>query len=647
MKNYWNLKLSRAIVASIAAICPIFSSAQFSPPEEKFPAGETFLYPINPGLPGSLAGTMGELRNTHFHSGLDIRTNNVIGLPVLASKSGYISRVSVGPVGYGNVVYIKHPDGYTTIYAHLDKFVGDLAEYVLKEHYRKRSANINLYFKPGQFPVQRGDTIALSGNSGSSGGPHLHFDIRDKNNFALNPLLVESFPEITDDLPPAVEKIALRTLDINSRINDRFGRFEFYAKKVGDNYVFDVPILAIGNIGVEVLAKDKLAPNSRFYGGVNYIEMRVDSQLIFNQSIDKINVSKGRDILTVMDFKVLRSDGKRFYKLFLDDGNGLNFYDKSPGDGKINVKDGDDTDVDITLKDSYGNSSKMYFRLRPSPRTKEATLLEPLKKDLEYDIQENVLMITSKPCEADSNLAVAYFRDGKRIIAPDYSNVNRAVYLLDLRNEIPDSVVFCSGSVVPKIVASVPSAGQYHYYSDLMDVEFPLNSLYDTVYLNADHRIFPDSSEVFTLGSPYIPLNKTIKVTIRPMKNIKWHDAMGVYRIEEKGYSYLGGKWENGAVHFSTREFGEVTLLEDKTPPTIKPVVVNHYVARFKIKDDLSGISSYRATIDGQWLLMYHDSKTNTIWSERLNKDVLMKGEFKLVVVDEAGNRSVYTNQLQ
>ena len=647
MKNYWNLKLSRAIVAFVATVCPFFSSAQFSPPEEKFPAEETFLYPINPGLPGSLAGTMGELRSTHFHSGLDIRTNNVIGLPVLASKSGYISRISVGPTGYGNVIYITHPDGYTTIYAHLDKFKGDLAEYVLNEHYRRRAPNINLYFKPNQFPVQRGDTIALSGNSGSSGGPHLHFDIRDKNNFALNPLLVESFPEIKDELPPAVEKIALRTLDINSRINDRFGRFEFYAKRVGNNFVFDVPILAKGTIGVEILAKDKLAPNSRFYGGVNYIQVRVDSQLVFNQSIDKLNVAKGRHILTLMDFKTLRNNGNRFYKLFLEDGNGLNFYDKSPGDGKIKVAAGDDKDVEVTMKDSFGNASKLSFRLRPSPITKEVALLEPMKSDIEHDIHENILMISTRACSADSNRAVVYTGDHKRIIEPDYANVNRAIYLLDLRKEIPDSVVICNRSVVPKIVATVPSEGQYQYYSDIMDVQFPVNAVYDTVYLNAAHRIFPDSSEVFTLGSPYIPLNKTIKVTIRPMKNIKWTESMGVYRIEGKGYSHLGGSWENGAIHFATREFGEFTILKDVNPPVIKPVTVNNYTARLKISDDLSGISKYWATVDGQWLLMYHDPKTATIWSERLNKDELMKGEFKLVVVDNAGNRAVYTTNLK
>ncbi len=121
---------------------------------------------------------------------------------------------------------------------------------------------------------------------------------------------------------------------------------------------------------------------------------------------------------------------------------------------------------------------------------------------------------------------------------------------------------------------------------------------------------------------------------------------MGVYRIQGKGYTHLGGKWENGAVHFSTREFGDFTILQDLTPPTIKPVVVNNHVARFKINDDLSGIYSYRATVNDQWLLMYYDSKSSTIWSERLSKDELLNGELKLVVIDQAGNRAVYTQKL-
>jgi hypothetical protein len=255
--------------------------------------------------------------------------------------------------------------------------------------------------------------------------------------------------------------------------------------------------------------------------------------------------------------------------------------------------------------------------------------------------------VSAQPCDSDTNRAKIYTASRSYVVESDYANKNRAVYLVDLRKEIPDSVVMCSGSVIPKIVASVPSGGQYQYYSDRMDVQFPANAVYDTVYLNTDYRIYPDSSEVFTLGSPEVPLNKTIKVTVRPSRKINWEGPMGIYRVAGKGYTYLGGKWENGAIHFSTQEFGDFTILQDVTPPTIRPVIVNNYVARFKIRDELSGISSYRANLDGQWLLMHYDSKTATIWSERLNKDELMQGKLELVVIDEAGNRAVYTHQLQ
>ncbi len=220
----------------------------------------------------------------------------MIGMPVRASKSGYISRVTSSGVGYGNVIYIKHPDGNTTLYAHLDQFKGPVAKHILEEQYRLKSGEIDLYFEPGQFTVSRGDTIGLSGNSGSSGGPHLHYDIRDANNNALDPIKVAGFTELVDKYPPAAEKIALRTLDINSRINNKFGRFEFYAQRVGNNFVIANPIYASGNIGVEIIAKDKLAQQSQFYGGVNYLEMKLDSQLIFKQAIEKVPIAETRYI---------------------------------------------------------------------------------------------------------------------------------------------------------------------------------------------------------------------------------------------------------------------------------------------------------------------------------------------------------------
>src|SRR5690606_41922744 len=132
IETFWNLKLSE-VVFFFLVLTPALTQAQFSKPEETFPEEETYLYPIYPGQPGSLAGTMGELRSTHFHSGIDIRTNNMIGMPVRASKSGYISRVTSSGVGYRNVIYIKHPDGNTTLYVHLDQFKGPVAKHIHEE----------------------------------------------------------------------------------------------------------------------------------------------------------------------------------------------------------------------------------------------------------------------------------------------------------------------------------------------------------------------------------------------------------------------------------------------------------------------------------------------------------------------------------
>jgi hypothetical protein len=642
MRNYWSSRLSE-IVAVLIAMSPVFSYGQFSPPEEKFPKGETYLYPVKPGQPGSLAGTMGELRSTHFHSGIDIRTDNKIGYSVLASKSGYISRVTVSPGGYGNVIYITHPDdGNTTLYAHLDKFKGKVARFVLEEQYRQKSNAIDLFFKEGEFTVKRGDTIALSGNSGSSGGPHLHFDIRDPDNYALNPLQVTGFPEIVDDQAPTIEKIALKTLDINSRINDKFGRFEFYAQRVGNNYIFSSPILAAGNIGVEILAKDKLAAKSPFYGGVNYIEMAVNDKTIFNQSIDKINIAETRGIYTLMDFKTMRVTGNRFYKLYIDDGNDLDFYEKSPSQGKITVKGSSDTNVKVTLKDTYGNASNVSFSLKPSPVSNEVKLLQPMKTDLEYDLVDNTIMISTRPC-IDTSIAMVYFRSGKKETAPAYFNPGRAVYLLDLRKGIPDSIFVCGQSVIPNIKAVIPPGPAYNYYSDRLDIEFPEGAVYDTVYMTTFHTTTSDTIEVFNIGTRTIPLNKAIQVTFRPFHNIEWDKTYAVYRVAGKGYSYLGGGWENGGVHFATREFGDFVILRDLIAPTIKPIAVNNYVARFKIRDNLSGIDKIEAQINGTWLLMHFDPKTAVIWSEQLDKSKPLKGEFKLLITDNAGNETTFT----
>jgi Peptidase family M23 len=644
MKSCWNLKLSK-VITCISLLIAHTASGQFSETDSAASATpreqERYIFPIRPGSTGSLAGTMGELRSTHFHSGIDIRTNNEIGWPVLAAKSGYISRAGVSPVGYGNVLYVTHPDGNTTVYGHLDKFKGAVGDYVLKERYRRKQSSIDLEFSASIFPVKQGDTIAYAGNTGSSGGPHLHFNIQ-RNEIALDPLNFD-FAEIRDASPPVVQKIALKTLDIDSRINDRFGRFEFYASRVGSNYAINSPILASGTIGIEVLGFDRV-DNPRYRCGINYIEVYLDSVRIFSQKIEELDLKEPRAIYSLIDYKAHRSYGNRFYKLYIDDGNTLGFYTNSPGNGQIIVDSTKTSTIRIVLKDIYGNASQINLRLKPVPVVKEVKLLEPATIPAAYDIQENTLSIITKTCP---NTPARYYVNGTETERqPDYFNAGKSVYLFDLRKHIPDSVTVCAQTLIPNIKATVPSGVDFKYYSERIDIQLPKGSLFDTLYLNANHQVRADSSEVFTVGNPFMPLNRSITVSLKPVAKYSADKRIGVYRIIGKGYSYEGGKWLNGSISFTTREFGNFAILEDNLPPTIQVIYINNQAARFKIKDALSGINSFEATLNGKWILMNYDAKSNAIMSEKLNKHELLKGDFILTVTDNAGNKKTLKHRI-
>jgi hypothetical protein len=607
-------------------------SAQLSEPEIGLVKNEKYIYPVYPGQPGSLAGNMGELRATHFHSGIDVRTNNQIGHPVVASKSGYISRICMSPSGYGNVIFIKHPDGNTTLYAHLDHFESKLAEFVLKEQYLRKTFDIDLYPDENQFVVKQGDLIGISGNTGSSGGPHLHFDIRDSNMHALNPLKF-GFNEIVDVTPPSVEKIAFIPLEINSRVDDRFGRQEFYAYKTGNNYSISTPIMATGMIGIEILAKDRFIPKGQFYGGVNYIEMRVDGKLVFKQDIDKINTEETRGIYTLMNYKTLKTKGSRFYKLYIDDGNVLPFYGASPTGGKLNIKGTQEYKVDVLLKDTHGNTSTANFRIKPSPALKEVKTLPAFNFDPYYEIEENIMMITARPWMEGSNKATIYMKDSVVQVEPAYLNSKRTVYLIDLRKQLPDSMVVAGKTLVTDFKTTIPPSTEYKYYSDKVDIEFPANSLYDTLYLNVSFQ-----DDIFTIGDRTIPLNQNIKVSFSPVKDYGEDKRTAVYRVTGKNYTYLGGEKTNGRIKFQTRELGNFAMMTDSIPPVVYPLSINNNTVRFKIKDALSGIATYTATINGNWLLMHYDAKTGTIWSEKQVKTEPLSGELVLEVADNAGN---------
>jgi len=602
---------------------------------------EGYLFPINPGQQNYLAGTLGELRSTHFHSGIDIRTNNRTGLAVLAAKNGYVSRAIVGTAGYGRCLFVTHPNGQTTVYAHLDSYKGEIANFVRQQQYKRKSFEVDLFPQPGQFPVEEGDTIALSGNTGGSNGPHLHFEIRDPNNEALNPLTF-GFSEIVDTSSPVVQKIALRTLDINSRINDRFGRFEFYVYKVGNSYVFSAPILASGRIGVEILAHDRL-DKSPGYCGINSIALFAANRMIFSQEIEKVNFLESRGILTLMDFQTLKTKRLIYNKLYVDDGNSLRYFNGTEQRGEIRMGDLE-VPVKIEMKDAYGNASEVVFTLKPSNPTTEVKNMEPVKNPLEAEVLGNTLIVNSKNCGTPEDKLALFVKQGEIEIAPAYKNQNRIVYLIDLKKNLPDSVHNCAGSLPIKLRDLVPSGTDYNYFSDIADLHFPKGALYDTLFLTAS-RQKREGNEVFTLASKLVPLQRSITVRLKPSGDYSSDRKAGVY-YADGGYDFVESSWENGKMTFRTRDLGEFIILRDTVPPTISRLSTTSNGARFRVRDDLSGINYIEANMNGKWLLMTYDHKTGILQSDRLDKKVPLQGDFDLKVVDHAGNKSTYKQKI-
>jgi len=643
MKSYWSLRLSEVVIFSLLFFYGN-TYAQFSPDKTLLPGNAvgSYLFPIKPGSTSIITGTMGELRNTHFHAGLDIDTPGGIGVPVFSVQDGYISRATCTTGGYGNVLYVTHPDGNTTLYGHLEEFKGSVGDFVRRERYARKVSEIDLLFSPDQFPVSRGDVIALSGNTGGSGGPHLHFEVRNKNNEALNPL-VYGFKEVRDNVAPLVFKVALKTLDSKSRINDQFGRFEFSVVRNGNNYSLPYPILASGHIGVEILAHDKME-NTRFRYGINYIDMRVNDQTVFTQTIDKIDLNESRRILTVMDYKTLSTSGARYNKLYIDDGNHLDYYPGVPKKTGLLIQD-KETPVQILLKDFDENVSKVNFTLKPSNPVEETTLPGALSKPYVIELFENIMRLSVKSCTGGKDELVIWQKGKSTSVPFAYKGKYQSVYLVDLRQYLPDSVSTCQGSINYSFQDRIPSKTGYTYYSDLLDIEFPERSLYDTVFLAVSYDSL-QRKESFKIGSRQVALHQPISVTLKPHYNYTVTKDLGVYRREGNSFGYVPAEWRNNRVTFTTRAFGEFVIQRDTEAPTITPLSINPTSARLKIRDNLSGISYFEANINGDWLLMVYDYKTGYIKSEKLDRTKPLKGDFELKVVDNAGNEKIFKQKI-
>ncbi|WP_010521123.1 M23 family metallopeptidase [Aquimarina agarivorans] len=309
-------------------------------------------------IPLVLSGTFGELRSNHFHSGMDIKTQGKKGINIHTVAQGYVSRIKISEGGYGKAIYIQHPNGYTSVYAHLNKFAPKIEAYVKKKQYAKESYTIELYPKASELPVSKDEIIAYSGNSGGSGGPHLHFEIRDAKSRPMNPMLFGI--EIADTKKPLVNTVWLYPLSQDAHINGQHKPYRLKISSHKDGTLTTLPVKACGEIGVGVSTYDQqnAAHNKN---GVYKIQTKVNGTPNFELEMKRFSFSETRYINQLLDYNYWTENKSRITKLFIEENNPLSIYNNEHGNGFISVQNALSYTVDLSISDFKGNIKSIFI----------------------------------------------------------------------------------------------------------------------------------------------------------------------------------------------------------------------------------------------------------------------------------------------
>ncbi|MGN6495363.1 MAG: M23 family metallopeptidase [Agriterribacter sp.] len=341
-----------------------------------------FRNPLN--IAPSLAGNFGELRPNHYHMGLDFKTNRVQNLPVHAAADGYIARVKIEPFGFGRAIYINHPNGYTTLYAHLNTFYPPLEAYVKEQQYKLESWSVSLDIPPGMFAVKKGDFIANSGNTGGSQGPHLHFEIRNTaTEVNLNPMLFGF--AIPDKVPPTIQRLAI--YDRNQSIYEQTPTI-IAVKKTAAGYVTVPAAITVNSnkVSFAVTSYDTPSGSSNLngiYQGILYD----NSKEVIRFTMNNIGYETTRYLNAHIDYKTKAGGGPYLQHLSQPAGYTNSIYQPGTGDGVIHLTGSAAHDIKIETRDAYGNAASLQFKLLYKP---EATARPKIAGEMFYPLMLNV-----------------------------------------------------------------------------------------------------------------------------------------------------------------------------------------------------------------------------------------------------------------
>lgn len=550
------------------------SVAQKNYPQDYFSSPLTF--------PLYLSGTFGELRGNHFHSGIDIKTQGREGLPVLAAANGQVYRVKISPYGFGNALYISHGNGYNSVYAHLQSFHPKIEAYIRKAQYEQERFDVEVFPGRDMFAFKQGDTIALSGNSGGSGGPHLHFEIRNaRNENIINPLLFGL--QVEDNIAPKLNYLQVYTFngkELESSeqrrvLKQRDGTYSLS----GDNTLEFSDGIAFG---VNVYDNLNGAPNKN---GPYQILLAIDNVPKYQFTAETFAFDETRYINSHIDYPRKQCCRQVINRLYLEPGNELSMYGKTD---KMNVFTQDDDtvhQVSIEISDLGGNVTQLNF------------LVEKIKGFETSDKAETPVLAgnMSKFLYSQTN----FFKNEEvQFALPEGALYNDVLFEYSEENN-------CAECLTPTYV--------------LGDIGIPVQKYY-TLKIKIPERLRGNTE-------------KLCVISVRDNGNIadfegsRWENGYLTARTRQLGGFALARDTKPPALK-------AINVYEGKD-------VSRQANIKCSISDNLSGVEEYRATVDGKWVLMNYDAKNNVLILD-LEKEQLSAGlkEFLLVAKDKLGNES-------
>ena len=542
-----------------------------------FVFGQEYQAPLNFRM--LLSGTFGELRGNHFHSGIDIKTEGVEGQKVYAIEGGYVSRIKISSWGYGKAIYINHPDGRTSVYAHLQKFSTKIENIVKKEHYKKESFEINLFPNKEAIKISKGEIIALSGNSGGSDGAHLHFEIRNtKTEHPINPLQFGF--KIDDTVSPTLNKLKIHAFN-NTTIDGYRKSKIINIKKNNDKYSIDKTPIINGAFGLEIFTYDKLN-DSHNKNGIYSIKLYIDSIICYEFKVDELDFSTSRYINAHIDYCEHKESENKYHRCYKLPHNKLTNYSNLINEGIIDFNDNTIHSITLLVNDISGNISELSFKVQAT--NEPVSLIDPLPLE---STSVAFRLSNSNIFKADN---MELHMEANTLYEPlqfNYSTTDSIKGVYGIVHHVHNNKTPVHKRYALSIKADVPEKQKNKTYIATTDLEgnfWHLGGSWKDGFLRTKVREFGDFCIVADTTNPEI-----------------------------KGLNIFPGKVFN-------------------TQTTIKCT----------IKDKNSGIKSYRGEIDGKWILMDYDYKKNLLRFD-IEKNISKgKHTFTLKVIDNVGNATNY-----